>query len=306
MIEEPLISILMNCFNGELYLKEALDSLIAQNYKNWELIFWDNKSKDSSLKIVSSYKDKRIRIFKSLKHTNLGEARKNAFRKAKGDYLAFLDVDDLWKANKLKNQIKFFEDKTIGMVFTNTLFFSNKDSKNLYDPSYKILFNTSSLITNYSIALVSTMVDISKIKLLEYDFDENYSHISDFDLFIRISAISKVKYFNQISSAWRIHKNNESFRKKEMFNREVKRWCNFHLENKYLAKYFDEINELKMLTLAQDRILIYNFILLDFIKVLFSRISCLKNRFFILSSFIPLIPKLIYIYKKYKFESKWY
>ena len=306
MIKKPLISILMNCFNGELYLREALDSLISQDYKNWELIFWDNKSKDSSLEIVSSYKDKRIRIFRSLKHTNLGEARKNAFKKAKGEYLAFLDVDDLWRADKLKNQIKFFEDKSIGIVFTNTLFFSKKASKNLYNPSHKISVNTSSLITNYCLPLVSTMIDIQKIKLLKYDFDKNYSHISDFDLFIRISAISKVKYLNEVSSAWRIHNNNESFKKKELFNMEVKRWCNFHLKNKYLTKYIDEINELKMLTLAQDRILMYNFNFLDFFELLFSKISSFKNRLFILTSYIPLIPKLIYIYQMYKFKSKWY
>ena len=96
MIKKPLISILMNCFNGEKYLEEALNSVFQQTYENWELIFWDNNSNDKSKQIISSFKDKRIRIFTSLVHTNLGEARKEAYKKVQGDYLAFLDVDDIW------------------------------------------------------------------------------------------------------------------------------------------------------------------------------------------------------------------
>ena len=101
MNKNPLVSILMNCFNGEVFLQEALESIFRQSYTNWELIFWDNKSTDKSIDIISSVKDKRIKIFSSQEHTNLGKARKNAFNKAKGDYLAFLDVDDLWEDNKL-------------------------------------------------------------------------------------------------------------------------------------------------------------------------------------------------------------
>ena len=62
MANRPLVSILMNCFNGELYLEEALISVIKQSYSNWELIFWNNKSTDRSLEIASKYKDKRIKI----------------------------------------------------------------------------------------------------------------------------------------------------------------------------------------------------------------------------------------------------
>ena len=81
MIKKPLISILMNCYNGEKYLKESLNTVIKQSYNNWELIFWDNQSNDNSVEIAKSYRDERIKIFISERHTNLGEARKNAFKK---------------------------------------------------------------------------------------------------------------------------------------------------------------------------------------------------------------------------------
>ena len=63
MHKEPLVSIIMNCYNGEKYLEESLKSVINQSYQNWELIFWDNLSEDNSKKIFEKYKDKRFKYF---------------------------------------------------------------------------------------------------------------------------------------------------------------------------------------------------------------------------------------------------
>lgn len=81
MEQSPLISIIINCFNGERFLREAIDSVIAQTYSNWELIFWDNQSTDSTANIVRSYHDDRIRYFYAPEHTSLGEARNLALEK---------------------------------------------------------------------------------------------------------------------------------------------------------------------------------------------------------------------------------
>ncbi len=67
MKKQPLVSIIMNCLNGEKYLSNAIDSVIKQTYKNWELIFWDNQSTDNSASILKRYKDKRIKYFYSKK-----------------------------------------------------------------------------------------------------------------------------------------------------------------------------------------------------------------------------------------------
>ena len=61
----------MNCYNGEKYLREAIDSVLAQTYENWELIFWDNQSADDSASVINSYNDDRIRYFYAKNHTNL-------------------------------------------------------------------------------------------------------------------------------------------------------------------------------------------------------------------------------------------
>ncbi len=89
------VSVVMNCLNGERYVREAIDSVYAQSHLDWEIIFWDNGSTDGSAAIARSY-DARVRYFRAEETTPLGAARMLALRQAAGDYIAFLDVDDVW------------------------------------------------------------------------------------------------------------------------------------------------------------------------------------------------------------------
>ena len=116
---QPLISIIMNCYNGEKYLSESIKSVLSQTYENWELIFWDNQSTDSSAEIFKSYRDKRFRYFYANGHTSLYKARNLAIEKSKGDFIAFLDTDDLWSKEKLKLQMFYFNNPEVGVVFSN-------------------------------------------------------------------------------------------------------------------------------------------------------------------------------------------
>ena len=102
---QPLVSIIMNCYNGEAYLHESIKSVLSQTYQNWELIFWDNKSKDNSAQIFKSYKDKRFKYFYADEHTTLYKARNLAIEKSQGELLAFIDTDDIWEHNKLELQV---------------------------------------------------------------------------------------------------------------------------------------------------------------------------------------------------------
>jgi len=101
------VSVIVNCFNGEKYLKRALNSLLEQTYRHFEVIFYDNCSSDNSLAIFSSFSecDSRFKLFSSESHVSLGEARKFALDYCEGDYVSFLDVDDIWVPDKLEKQI---------------------------------------------------------------------------------------------------------------------------------------------------------------------------------------------------------
>ena len=114
-----LVSIIINCHNGEKYLSKCLKSILDQSYNNWEVIFWDNCSNDNSEKIYKNFNDKRFLYFKSKELTNLSIARNLAVSNTKGKYVCFIDVDDYWETNKLAEQIKVIEKKNAALVFTN-------------------------------------------------------------------------------------------------------------------------------------------------------------------------------------------
>jgi len=129
------VSIIMNCYNGEQYLKEALESVIKQTYENWELIFWDNQSTDKSASIFRSYTDSRFKYYYAPIHTDLGKARKEVVKKTIGKWIAFLDVDDIWLPDKLFEQIKIinrFKDDNIGLIYGKTYFLEMKGKNKNY------------------------------------------------------------------------------------------------------------------------------------------------------------------------------
>ena len=130
---QKLVSIIMNCYNSEMYLRQSIDSVYNQSYYNWELIIWDNQSTDSTAQIANSYNDKRIRYFLAEKHTPLGEARNMAIEKSTGEIIAFLDSDDLWLPKKLEKQIILFDNEKVGIAICDTIFFNQKGkNKQLY------------------------------------------------------------------------------------------------------------------------------------------------------------------------------
>ena len=108
-IFKPLVSIIINCYNGEKYLKKSIQSILSQTYSNWEIIFFDNNSDDSSKKIVKKFSDNRIKYFYSKKTHSLYKARNIAISKSKGEYICFLDTDDIWLKDKLKIQLMYFK-----------------------------------------------------------------------------------------------------------------------------------------------------------------------------------------------------
>ena len=128
-MSKSLVSVLMSCYNGSKYIKSSVNSLLKQTYGNWELIFYDNCSTDNSAEIIKSFKDQRIKYHKALRHTMIGEAKQNALNLAKGDYVAFLDVDDIWLKKKIENQIETFKriQNDYAAVYTKYLLLNEKE-----------------------------------------------------------------------------------------------------------------------------------------------------------------------------------
>lgn len=104
-MKDGLVSIITPCYNGEKYIRETMESVIAQTYQQWEMVVVDDGSTDSSASIVSEYEkcDSRIKL---VKQNNAGSAaaRNNGIRLAEGQYIALLDADDLWHNDFLEKQ----------------------------------------------------------------------------------------------------------------------------------------------------------------------------------------------------------
>ena len=130
-MNNPLVSIIINCFNGEKYLSQTLNSILNQTYQNWEIIFWDNQSTDNSAEIFNSYKDSRFKYYYAKEHTNLFKARNLAIEESKADFFAFLDTDDLWEKNKLELQMTHFNNPEVGVVFSNLWILKKKQRKKI-------------------------------------------------------------------------------------------------------------------------------------------------------------------------------
>ncbi len=132
----PLVSVIMNVRNGAETLSEAIDSVMAQSFQDWELIVWDDCSTDGSAKLVSRYCDPRIRYSLSPQDTSLGEARGDAMRQATGKWIAFLDQDDLWLPRKLEEQMALAGDD-VGLIYGRTIRFYPSGRERDYDHAHE-------------------------------------------------------------------------------------------------------------------------------------------------------------------------
>jgi len=219
-----MVSVIMNAHNGEKYLRESLESLEKQTYKNWELIFFDNCSNDNTFKIFKQFKNKKFKYFYSKKKLKLYKARNLALKKAKGEFITFLDTDDKWQNNKLAKQVNFFrKNKKCEFLYSNYLVLDM--NKNKVSKQYK--FNlpegmiSKILLNNYVIAILTVM--IRRKLFLKYKFNEKYEIIGDFDLFFEISKNHKISKIQEPLAYYRSHENNFS-KKLNIYIGELYKW----------------------------------------------------------------------------------
>lgn len=116
----PLVSIVTPNYNCARFIAQTIDSVLAQTYTNWELLVQDDCSTDGSYEIALEYarKDSRIKVEQNAKNAGAAVTRNNAISRSKGEYLAFLDSDDLWLPEKLERQLKFMQKNQCDFCFT--------------------------------------------------------------------------------------------------------------------------------------------------------------------------------------------
>ena len=226
MAGAPRVSVIMNCYNGEKYLRQAIDSVLAQTMEDWELVFWDNQSTDGSAAIVRSYGDSRIHYHYAPSHTLLYEARNHAIAKSRGGLIAFLDVDDWWLPEKLAAQVPLFDDPTVGFACANFWVHSDRKGKRwkFREAAIPTGWVLDHLLSGQLVGLLTLMVRRAALDSLDYPCDPRYHVFGDRDLGIRLSMAWKMGCVQEPIAVYRLHDANETAKHRVRHIEEIRTW----------------------------------------------------------------------------------
>ena len=181
---DDLISIIMPSFNTGKYITETIESVLAQSYKNWELIIVDDCSSDNTDEIVSTYlSDDRIHYLKNEKNSGAAFSRNIALRKAKGKWIAFLDSDDLWMPEKLEKQLSFMKSNGYFLSYTDyeEIDVNGKQTGVRVTGPRKV---TKTGMYNYCwLGCLTVMYDADKIGLIQI---ENIKKNNDYAMWLKV------------------------------------------------------------------------------------------------------------------------
>ena len=291
----PIVSIIMNCHNGEKYLEESLQSVLNQSYRNWELVFFDNASTDQSKDIFNTFKDKRFKYFFSKKKNNLYRARNLAIAKTKGDFIAFIDADDWWEKNNLSKRKLFFKNQEYAFSYSNCFYYFEKNKKKkLFTKNnlpYGNIFNQ--LSKNYLVNLSSIVLRKSFLLKLDYFFNSQYNIIGDFDLILRLSEKYLAHSVNEPLVNIRYHDYNFSRLNRDLFYKEYKYWYEKVIKSENYKKNKNIFfNKLKYLEIAKDLIKLRNWKI--FIKIINYPFSYNKIRLLLIFFSPKFLIKILY------------
>ncbi len=209
-----MVSIVMNIRNGAPYLREAIDSVLTQTHADWELIAWDDWSTDDSASIVKQYQDSRIRYIFAPEDTPLGRARCLASRQAKGDWIAFLDQDDVWTNRKLELQLAAAgDDPRIGLVYGRTIRFGESIEVQDFDHrhEYSLLpegnIFDALFIDSCFLAMSSAMFRRSALEMAG-EVPANVRMSPDYFYYLEVCSRFEARAVEEVVCRYRVHGNN--------------------------------------------------------------------------------------------------
>ena len=209
------ISIILPTYNrAKLFLSRAIDSVITQSYKDWELIIVDNNSIDNTKELVHSYQNDKIHLLNIENEGNIAKSRNLGISKAKGDFIAFLDSDDYWESDKLKKCIDILKSDSHhdGVCHAEYWIYpTNQHTIKRYGP--KKNFTYEKLLMRGNSASLSAMI-IKKNNILEVEsFSESRDMITaeDYDLWIKLARKKiNIVFIDAPLGYYQIHENSES------------------------------------------------------------------------------------------------
>ncbi len=195
-MSKPLVSIILTLYNGEKFVRETIESALAQTYTDWEMIVVDDASTDGSAAAVSSFDDPRIRVVPLAENGQLCNAHIVGDGEAKGKYMAVLDKDDLWEPDKLEKQVAYLEEHPDTGACFSMMSFIDENGQPKENPVLQSIFTAPNrsraewihelLTTGNHLCHPSALVRMDVLREVG-DYRMLYLQVQDYDLWLRIA-----------------------------------------------------------------------------------------------------------------------
>jgi len=207
----PLVSVIIPTYNREKYVVEAIESVLAQTYQNFEIIIVDDGSTDGTEKILEPYRDRVVYIYQENQGPSV--ARNTGIRRATGQFIAFLDSDDLWLPEKLEVQVAYMEtNPEVGLVHTGKLLREERPTGPiLKEWPYAELSRSGHIFPEMFLEpTVSTSTVVARRECFDVAglFDEELTRGADHHLFLRIARHFPIGYIPRPLGVYRMHETN--------------------------------------------------------------------------------------------------
>jgi len=207
-----LVSVITPTYNSSQFIVDALESVLAQRFQDWEMLIVDDCSTDSTVEIVSRYaaQDDRIKVTLLSENSGAAVARNTAIKAAKGRYIAFLDSDDIWLPHKLETQLDFMTEHNSSFCFSN---YDRIDEKGVILGHWVVPKQVTykQLLKNPVIGCLTAIYDTQKLGKVEMPLIRKRQ---DFGLWLRLLKKTQHAYGIQESLArYRVHRNSMSAKK---------------------------------------------------------------------------------------------
>jgi glycosyltransferase involved in cell wall biosynthesis len=285
----PKVSVFLPTYNQLNFVKEAIESVLVQNYPNIEIVIGDDGSADGTQQVLVDYKSKYpslIKLILSEKNNGITFNCNNILRECTGDYIALLAGDDVWLPGKLHKQIEFMRNnKDVVLCYTKVEVFDNESGNILaIQPKGSHLnFNQDDIIGfTYILGHLGSSFMIKSTAIPADGFNSLIPNVSDWLFWIEVLRKGKAGYIDEILAKYRRHKNNASDRSHIVFAEHLLTLniieCKYpdlqYFSNYYRSKfYLHRIRSFKFTTLLK-------LVLSEFISRISIRLSLLMNRYF--------------------------
>jgi glycosyltransferase involved in cell wall biosynthesis len=202
---QPRISVLMAVYNGERYLREAIESILGQTYGDYEFLIIDDASTDATSEVIRSYADARIRLIRNAVNLGLARSLNGGLEASRGEYIARMDCDDISMTDRFARQVTFLDRRAeVAICGTQVEFVGG-------DPRWRATYPTEPdevaawLLFMCCLIHPSIMMRRSLLQAHRLRYDPAFPRTQDYDLFERCSRVCPLANLGEVLLKYRLH-----------------------------------------------------------------------------------------------------